>query len=118
MMRGAIVVLALMLAVASAGTTLCEMDCAAGGRADTTVASADAVSSSDVMPCHGGENGTTQHSASLPHGQSRGDTGHSGEHLHARIVATATAKITAVRTITISVANNLQSRLVLPMPAA
>jgi hypothetical protein len=113
MMRGAIVVLALMLAVASAGMALCEMVCAAGGHGDTTVASIDTATTSDVMSCHGGETDATTHNSSLPHGPSHGNTRHAGGHLHARIVATAGAKTPTARAATISVVNNFHPKVAL-----
>ncbi len=51
--RGHIVVLALVLAIASAGTVLCEMDCAAGGRTDSAAATNDSASGVATSHCDG-----------------------------------------------------------------
>jgi hypothetical protein len=113
-LRGAIFGLALILAVASAGTTLCEMDCTASEHSDATVASTDTASNVDVMTCHGGESDSALHNSSSPQGQSHRSPKHTGGHLHARIVATAAAKAPAARAVTISISSNLLSSIPLP----
>jgi hypothetical protein len=97
--RSAVILLALVLAVASAGTVLCEMECAACGfetssRAMTDgAADFDAInvaSSSTAMPhCEGDQNETARNNTPVSHGPSSGTTHHHGVHVHPRIVATA-----------------------------
>jgi hypothetical protein len=92
MMRAAIIVLALMLAVASAGMALCEMDCAAGGHAASATAMMEHATSAATSHCDGEQMDSAQHDAPAQHGSSSGNTKH-GVHLHPRIVATASARI-------------------------
>jgi hypothetical protein len=90
--RGSIVVLALVLAVASAGTVLCEMDCAAGGHAEAAAAMSDSASGVATSHCDGEQMDSARHDMPSPHGSSGGNTQHSVVHLHLRIVATVGAK--------------------------
>jgi hypothetical protein len=88
-MRGFMIVLALVLVVASAGTVLCEMDCAAVGHAAS--AAAMAPMSAGASHCDG-EQGDSAQDLSAHHGSSGGSTKH-GAHLHSGIVATVTARV-------------------------
>jgi hypothetical protein len=91
--RGQIVVLALVLAIASAGTVLCEMDCVAGGHIDSATTMSDSASGVATSHCDGEQTDSPRHDVPAPHGSSDGNTKHSGGHSHPRIVATATASI-------------------------
>jgi hypothetical protein len=110
--RGSIVILALVLAVASAGTVMCEMNCAAcgnetSGRTITdegtnVVLAANNASSSVVMAhCHGDRNETARNRMPASHDPSGGTTNHHGVHVHPRIVATAVAGISISLSVSI-----------------
>jgi hypothetical protein len=91
--RGQIVVLALVLAIASAGKVLCEMDCAAGGHTEASAALRDSASGAAASHCDGEQMDSPRPDMPAPHGSSDGNSKHSGAHSHLRIVATATARI-------------------------
>jgi|SRR5579864_896479 len=91
--RGSIVVLALVLAAASAGTVLCEMDCAAGGHAEAAASLSDSASGVATSHCDGEQMDSARHDMPTPHGSSGGNTKHSGAHSHLRIVATVSAEV-------------------------
>ena len=91
--RGQIVVLALVLAIASAGTVLCEMDCVAGGHIDSATATSDSASGVATSHCDGEQMDSARHDNPIPNSDSGGNTKHNGAHSHLRIVATATARI-------------------------
>jgi hypothetical protein len=91
-MRGSIVVLALVLVAAGAGTVLCEMDCAAGGHAEAAFAITATASGVATSHCDGEQMDSARQDMPSPHGSSNGNTKHSA-HLHPRIVATTTARI-------------------------
>ena len=86
-MRGFVIVLAMVLAVASPGTVLCEMDCAAVGHAAATVAMTP-------MSVGGSHCDGEQSDLSAHHGNSGGNTKH-GAHLHSGMVATVGAAVVA-----------------------
>jgi hypothetical protein len=102
MVRSAIIVLALVLAVASAGTVLCEMDCAVFGHAASAAAMTDGSYGGATLHCQGEQNEIAHHQMPAPHRTSSGNTKHSGAHLHARIVATATARVQISPVVTFS----------------
>jgi hypothetical protein len=89
-MRGFMIVLALVLVVASAGTVLCEKDCAAGGHAASAVAMTPM--SVGTSHCDGEQVDLSAQDSSTHHGNSGGHTKH-GAHLHSGIVATITAQV-------------------------
>jgi hypothetical protein len=93
MIRGAIISLALVLAVASAGTVLCEMDCAAGEHAASAAAMTDGVANGASSHCSGERIDSARRDMSARHGSSGGDTKHTGAHSHLRIVATVRAEV-------------------------
>jgi hypothetical protein len=98
-MRGFVIVLAMVLAVASAGTVLCEMDCAAGEHAASVAGMTDDAANGASSHCSGERIDSTRHDMSARHGSSgddtkrSGNTKHSSAHSHLRIVATAAARI-------------------------
>jgi hypothetical protein len=92
-MRALMIVLALLLAVASAGTVLCEMDCAAGGHTQAAAAMSDSASGLATSHCDGEQMDSARHDMPAPHGSSGGNTKHGGVHLHPRIMATTTPRI-------------------------
>jgi hypothetical protein len=91
--RSAIVVLALVLVVASAGTVLCEMECAAGGHTDAAAAIGAGASGVTTSHCDGEQMDSGRHEMPMPDGSSGGNRKHSGAHSHLRIVATAGAEV-------------------------
>lgn len=93
MLRGAISLLVLMLVVASAGTVMCEMDCAAGGLADAAAARCAGAGGVATSHCNGEQMDSSRHDIPMPNGSPSGNTKHSGAHLHPRIVATAGAEV-------------------------
>jgi hypothetical protein len=93
MTRAAIIVVVLVLAVASAGTVLCEMDCIAGRHAASPAAVTDDAASVATSHCAGELIQSMPHEMPSPHGSSGGNTKHSGVHLHPRIQAITIAKI-------------------------
>jgi hypothetical protein len=92
LLRGLIIVLALVLAIASGGTVLCEMDCAAGGHASPAAAINDGMASTPTSHCDGEQMDSSHHTLS-PHGSSTENPKRGGAHLHPRIVATVAAGI-------------------------
>jgi hypothetical protein len=92
-MRGSMIVLALVFAIANAGTVLCDMDCAAGGRTEAAAAMGDGASGAATSHCSAEQMDSSRHDMPAPHNSSGGNTKHSAVHLHPRIVATATARI-------------------------
>jgi hypothetical protein len=98
--RGQIVVLALVLAIASAGTVLCEMDCVAGGHAEASTALRDSASGAAASHCDGEQMDPPRHD--MPNSDSGGNTKHSGAHSHPRIVATPGAEVQLSRALTLS----------------
>jgi hypothetical protein len=93
-MRGFMIVLALVIVVASAGTVLCEMDCAAGGHLE--LAAAMTPMNASASHCDG-----EQMEMSVHHGSSGGNTKHRA-HLHTGIVATVGARVLISPTIKFS----------------
>jgi hypothetical protein len=89
-MRGLIAVLALVLIVASAGTVLCEMDCAASGHAESVAAMTPM--SGGASHCDGEQMDSAQQEMGAHHGSSSGSRKH-GAHLHTGIVATVGARV-------------------------
>ncbi len=89
-MRGFMSVLTLALVVASAGTVLCEMDCAAGGHAES--AAAMTPMNAGGSHCDGEQMDLAQRDMSSHHGSSGGNTKHRA-HLHSGIVATVGARV-------------------------
>jgi hypothetical protein len=98
-MRGLIAVLALVLIVASAGTVLCEMDCAAGGHAESVAAMTPM--SGGASHCDGDQMDSATQEMGAHHGSSGGNTKH-GAHLHTGIVATVGARVLILPTIKFS----------------
>lgn len=88
--RGFLIVLALVLIVASAGTVLCERDCAADGHAAS--AAAMAPMNVGISHCDGEQSDSSARDLSTHHRSSGGNTRH-GAHLHSGIVATVTARV-------------------------
>lgn len=97
--RGLMIVLALAMVVASAGTVLCEMDCAAVEQAASSVGMAPM--SAGASHCDGEQSDSAQQDLSAHHGNSGGNTKH-GAHLHSGIVATVTARVLVTSAQTIS----------------
>jgi hypothetical protein len=93
-MRGLMIVLALVLVVASAGTVLCERDCAAVGHAASSIAMPPM--GVGASHCDGEQIDSSQH------GNSGGSTKHGGAHLHSGIVATVGARVLISPAITFS----------------
>jgi hypothetical protein len=91
--RGFMIVLALVFAVANAGTVLCEMDCAAGGHAESSAAITDGVASGAASHCDGERIDSARLDAQGHHGNSNGNTKHDGAHSHLRFVATVGAEV-------------------------
>jgi hypothetical protein len=89
-MRGAIILLALVLAIASVGTVLCEMDCAAGGNAESVAAMGPM--NTGASHCDGEQMDSTSQDLGAHHGSSGGNTKHRA-HLHTGIVATVGARV-------------------------
>jgi hypothetical protein len=89
-MRGFMIVLTLVLGVASAGTVLCEMDCAAGGHAES--AAAMAPMNAGASHCDGEQMDSATQDIGAHHGSSGGTRKH-GAHLHTGIVATVGARV-------------------------
>jgi hypothetical protein len=100
--RGQIVVLALVLTIASAGTVLCEMDCVAGGRTEAATAMRDSASGVATSHCDGEQMDSARQDMPARHGSSDGNTKHSGGHSHPRILATPGAKLQLSRALTLS----------------
>lgn len=91
--RGSIVVLALVFVFASAGTILCEMDCAAGGHAEFEATTAAlAPMNAGTSHCDGEQMDSAKQEMGSHHGNSNGNRKH-GAHLHAGIVATVSARV-------------------------
>jgi hypothetical protein len=88
--RGFVIVLALLFVVASAGTVLCEMDCAAVGHAASSVAMTPM--NNGASHCDGEQIDSAQQALSAHHGSSGGNAKH-GTHSHSGIVATVTARV-------------------------
>lgn len=105
--RGTILVIALVLAVGSAGTVLCEMDCAAGGHTEAAAAMSDGAGGVATSRCDGEQMDSARRDMPMPNKSSGGNTKHSGGHSHSRIVATTTARIqiSPARTFSVSVVN-------------
>jgi len=91
--RGQIVVLALVLAIASAGTVLCEMDCVAGGHAEAATAMSDSASGAATSHCDGEQMDSARQDKTMPNGDTGGNTKHNGAHSHSRIIATTITRI-------------------------
>jgi hypothetical protein len=96
MMRSLIILLALVFAVASAGTILCEIDCEAGRLARESASMIGGATSAMPMHCHNQHAGTQRQQTPEPHGNPGGNTKDCGVHGHGRIVATANAKISVL----------------------
>jgi hypothetical protein len=88
-MRGFMIVLALTLATASAGTVLCEMDCAAGGHAESAAA---ITPMSNTSHCDGVQTDSARQEMGVHRGSSGGNRKH-GAHLHTGIVATVGVRV-------------------------
>jgi hypothetical protein len=88
--RGLMIVLTLVLAVASAGTVLCEMDCAAGGHLES--AAAMTPMNAGASHCDGEQMDSATQEMGAHHGGSGGNRKH-GAHLHSGIVATVGARV-------------------------
>jgi hypothetical protein len=102
MMRGAVFVLALVLVTVSAGTVLCEMNCTAGGHAESSAAMTDGAASSATSHCDGEQIDASRQNMPSRHGSSNGNTKHSGAHSHLRIVATVRAEVQVSAALTVS----------------
>ncbi|HEY4837813.1 MAG TPA: hypothetical protein VIH72_04360 [Candidatus Acidoferrales bacterium] len=89
-MRGIMIVLALVLIVASAGTVLCEMDCAASGHPESVAAMTPM--NVGASHCDGEQMDLAQPDTGAHHGSSGGNTKHRA-HLHTGIVATVGARV-------------------------
>ncbi len=98
-MRGLMIVLVMTLAVASAGTVLCGMDCAAGGHAESVAAIAP--TNSGASHCDGEQTDSLMKDMSAHHGSSGGNKKH-GAHSHSGNVATVTAEIQILPTSILS----------------
>ncbi len=96
-MRGIMILLAVVLIVASAGTVLCEMDCAAGGHAESA---AMTPTNAGASHCDGEQMDSASRELGAHHGSSDGNKKH-GAHLHSGNVATVTAQIQILPTITL-----------------
>jgi len=90
--RGSIILLALMLALASAGTVLCETDCAAGEHAEAAAAMGGTESGA-ASHCDGERIDGARHDMAAHHGSPGGNAKHGGAHSHLRIVATVGAEV-------------------------
>lgn len=88
--RGFMIVLVMTLAVASVGTVLCEMDCAAGGHAES--AAAMTPMNAGASHCDGEPMDSAQQKMGAHHGSSDGNRKH-GAHLHTGIVATVGVRV-------------------------
>jgi hypothetical protein len=92
-MRGIMIVLALVLTVSSAGTVLCEMDCAAGGHAESeAMTAAMTPMNAGGSHCDAERMDSAMRELSAHHGSSGGNRKHSA-HLHSGIVATVGARV-------------------------
>jgi hypothetical protein len=92
-MRGFVIVLALVFAFASAGTVLCEMNCAAGESAATTEGMPDGSTNVATSHCDGEQIDVARQDIPTHHGSSDGNTKHSGAHSHLRFVATVGGEV-------------------------
>jgi hypothetical protein len=98
-MRGSMIILALVLAVASPGTVLCEMNCAAGEHVASAAGMTDGAANVASSHCDGERIDLARHDMSARHGSSggntkrSGNTKHSSAHSHLRIVATVGAEV-------------------------
>jgi hypothetical protein len=92
-MRGFMIVLAMVLALASAGTVLCEMDCAAGGHTESDAKTvAMTPMNAGASHCDGDQMNSAAQDMGAHHGSSSGSRKH-GAHLHTGIVATVGARV-------------------------
>jgi hypothetical protein len=95
-MRSLILLLVAMSAFASVGTVLCEVDCVGAALIHSTVSIARGANNAASAHCHHQLSETARHDSSAPSGNSRGSKNHCGIHEHARIVATANARVQVV----------------------
>jgi hypothetical protein len=101
-MRGVVIVLAMLFVVASAGTILCETNCAAGDTGASAAGMPDGSMNVATSHCAGKQTESMQLNMPAPHGNSGGNTKHSGAHSHVRIVATVTAEVQTLSATTVS----------------
>jgi hypothetical protein len=96
MMRGLIILLAIVFALASAGSVLCEIDCASGGSLQGKISMEGNANGATSMRCHNHEGSKLSHDRPAPDRNSGGNTKKCGVHGHTRIVAKANAGTRAI----------------------
>jgi hypothetical protein len=101
-MRGFMILLALIFAFASAGTVLCETNCAAGASAASGAGMPDGSEKVATSHCDGEQTDASRQDAPVHHRNSGGNTKHDGAHSHLRIVATASAEVQVSPALTFS----------------